>query len=52
MQYRRLGQTNMKLSVVALGGLLAHYEGSVWSSTAGREAANLPASVRTGNKSI
>ena len=27
MEYRRFGQTNMKLSVIALGGLLAHYEG-------------------------
>jgi aryl-alcohol dehydrogenase-like predicted oxidoreductase len=27
MQYRRFGQTNMQLSAIALGGLLAHYEG-------------------------
>ena len=27
MQYRRFGQTNMQLSTIALGGLLAHYEG-------------------------
>ncbi len=27
MQYRRFGQTDMQLSAVALGGLLAHYEG-------------------------
>ena len=27
MEYRRVGQTDMKLSAIALGGLLAHYEG-------------------------
>ena len=27
MEYRRFGQTDMKLSAIALGGLLAHYEG-------------------------
>lgn len=27
MEYRRFGQTGMRLSVVGLGGLLAHYEG-------------------------
>ena len=27
MEFRRFGQTDMKLSAVALGGLLAHYEG-------------------------
>ena len=27
MEFRRFGQTDMKLSAIALGGLLAHYEG-------------------------
>ena len=27
MEYREFGQTGMRLSAVALGGLLAHYEG-------------------------
>jgi len=27
MEYRKFGQTNMMLSTVGLGGLLAHYEG-------------------------
>ena len=27
MEYRRFGKTDMELSTIALGGLLAHYEG-------------------------
>ena len=27
MEYRKFGKTDMRLSVMGLGGLLAHYEG-------------------------
>ena len=39
MEYRRFGKTDMELSTIALGGLLAHYEGFAGHPPAGEKRA-------------